>query len=1168
MSDGLPGSETIVASILPVLNALRQFTDTAAHEPQLELHRQTRLLTMLLTGLIPMVTLAAGLHWLAVPEFGRTFAAVLLTVMVLISALLLNRQGHYRTGAVLTISATAAACYVAILLPPYETHAYAYLSISVLLAALLFGQVGIVVCGAINVVTLAFIVPQLGLPGPSLNIYAPAMFIFVVATLLALAIRHRDILENDRRRALADRERMLAKAEDVAQLGSWVWELPNNRLSWSKQMYQIYGLPSTTARSDLWEIMRDFTHADDQVHLHRFIELSLRQRDPTVAEFRITRADGMVRNIIAESHALNEPDGSARRRIGTLQDITERKRAEHALRRSEEQYRTIVETVQEGIWQFDVQQRTTFANPKMAEMLGYSAAEMAQRTLFEFMGDQDNAVVAAQIERCRQGFAEHHELAFRRKDGTVLWTRASTNPLHDAHGNYCGCLAMLTDITERKRNDDALHLLATGTAAYVGREFFTMLVQHLARALDVSYALVTECVDPATKKMRTLGFFAHGSVQPNFEYLLAGTPCEIVMDRGSECFFPEHLQSLFPNHPDLVNMGAHSYLGVPLTASSGKPLGHLCVLDTRPMHKMEWAAKIMTAFAERTAAELRRQRAEQQTQKLSSAVEQTADAVLITDRNGTIEYVNRAFEQISGYSAAEAVGQRPSLVKSGKHDVTYYQKLWRCLHAGEVYRDVLVNQRKSGELYFEEITISPLRDTAGVITHFISTGKDITERMQSQERLHFMAHHDALTELPNRALFLDRLSQSVAYARWHRRLVAIMFLDLDRFKHINDTLGHDAGDQLLRALATRLKATLRERDTVARFGGDEFAVLLDDVASEKDVALLANKVLETMKQPYLIGGHEFHLTASIGISLCPGDGHDNSSLLRNADIAMYRAKELGKNTYQFYSAEMSHRAFERLTLETSLRRALENQEFVVYYQPQVNMTTHELLGMEALLRWQHPELGLMAPTDFLALLEETGLIVAVGDWVLRSACEQAQAWHTAGLDPMRIAVNLSGHQLRQPNFFSTVTQLVKTCRLPSGCLELEITENVLMQDAERALSALSNVDRKAIRIAIDDFGTGYSSLSHLKRFPIDTLKIDRSFMRDLTTDPQDAAIVRSVIAMARSLNLDVVAEGVEHDEQLAFLRNEHCDVIQGYFVSPPLPAPEATAYIISHRAKC
>ena len=726
---------------------------------------------------------------------------------------------------------------------------------------------------------------------------------------------------------------------------------------------------------------------------------------------------------------------------------------------------------------------------------------------------------------------------------------------------------MVTDVSERKRNDDALQLLASGTAAHVGNEFFLALVQHLAQALDVQYALVTECVDPAMRKLRTLGFYAHGTVQPNFEYLLAGTPCEIVMEQGGECYFPEQLQHRFPNDADLVTMGAHSYLGVPLDDPSGRPLGHMCVLDVRPMHDLLWAAKIMSVFAARAAAELRRERAEQQTRKLSSAVEQTADAVLITDRHGSIEYVNRAFEQISGYSAAEAVGQRPNLVKSGEHDATYYQRLWNTLHAGDVYRDVLVNRRKDGELYYEEKTITPLRDAAGVITHFVSTGKDITERMHSQERLHYMAHHDALTKLPNRALLLDRLTQSLAYARWHRRLVAVMFLDLDRFKRINDTLGHAAGDQLLRALALRLKATLRERDTVARFGGDEFVMLLDDVASEKDVALLANKVLEAMTQPYQIDAHAFHLTASIGISLYPGDGQDTGTLLRNADIAMYRAKDLGKNTYQFYSAKMSQRAFERLALEASLRRALEQKEFVIYYQPQVNMATQELLGMEALLRWQHPELGLLAPADFLALLEETGLIIAVGDWVLRSACEQARAWCNAGLAPVRVAVNLSGHQLRQANFCATVTQLLKTYHLPNGCLELEITENVLMQDAERALSALAQVDRTCIRVAIDDFGTGYSSLGYLKRFPIDTLKIDRSFVRDITTDPQDAAIVRSVIAMARSLNLEVIAEGVEHEQQLAFLRNEQCHIIQGYFISPPLPAPEATAFLISHRAK-
>ena len=1156
-----------MSSTSPAKQALWQRIEPIPRYADMEQRRQARLLTRLLAGLIPLITLSASLHCLAVPAFGDIYVAVLLNMLVLVLAMVLNQQGYYTTGAVLTIIATAAACYAALLIPPHETHAYAYLSVNVLLAALLFGHAGIIVSGTINVIVLAVLLPYLATPSPSNYIYAPALFIIVIAVLLALALRHRDLLENDRRRALADRERMLAKAEDVAHLGSWTWDLPSNVLSWSEQMYRIYGLRSGTFSGDLWQVMRDFTHPDDQTTFLRFIDLSRQQYAATAMEFRITRADGALRHIVAESRSFNEPAEHVQRRIGTFQDVTELKQAEHALRRSEAQYRSIVEAAQEGMWQIDAQDRITFVNRKMADMLGCSTPEQAQCVLLDFINDTGNTTLSGQIARCRQDCAEQQEIKLRHINGACLWTRISTSPLHDTQGTYSGCLAMVTDISEHKRKDDALQLLAAGTAAYVGSEFFPALAHHLAQALDVKYALVTECVDSAAKKLRTLGFFAHGSVQPNFEYLLAGTPCKIVMERGDQCFFPAHLQQLFPEDVDLVAMDAHSYLGVPLRDTLGQPLGHLCILDIRPMQEMSWAIQIMTVYAARAAAELRRQRAEQQMLKLSSAVEQTADAVLITDRHGTIEYVNHAFEQISGFSAIEVMGQRPNLVKSGKHDATYYQKMWDTLRAGEVYRDVLVNRRKDGELYYEEKTITPLRDAAGVITHFISTGKDITGNMQAQERLRFMAHHDALTELPNRTLFLDRLNQSVAYARWHRRLVAIMFLDLDRFKHINDTLGHDAGDQLLKALAIRLKNTLRERDTVARFGGDEFAMLLDDVASEKDVASLADKILAAMTAPYLIGGHAFHLTASIGISIYPNDGQDTGTLLRNADIAMYRAKDLGKNTYQFYSAEMSHRALERLTLEAGLRHALEHKEFVVYYQPQVNMATQELLGMEALLRWRHPELGLLAPVDFLALLEETGLIVPVGEWVLRSACEQARAWFDEDLAPIRIAVNLSGRQLRQPNFFASVTQLIKHYRLPNGCLELEITENVLMQDAERALSLLTRAERKAIRIAIDDFGTGYSSLSHLKRFPIDTLKIDRSFVGNVTTDSQDAAIVRSVIAMAKSLNLEIVAEGVEYEAQLAFLRQEQCHIIQGYFVSPPLPAPEATAYLMSHREK-
>jgi diguanylate cyclase (GGDEF)-like protein/PAS domain S-box-containing protein len=539
---------------------------------------------------------------------------------------------------------------------------------------------------------------------------------------------------------------------------------------------------------------------------------------------------------------------------------------------------------------------------------------------------------------------------------------------------------------------------------------------------------------------------------------------------------------------------------------------------------------------------------------LSSALEQTADLVLITDVNGIVEYVNPAFEKITGFRRDEVIGKKPAILRSGKHDEEFYQRLWETILRGEVFSEVFINARKDGSIYYEEKYITPIRDYQNNITHFISTGKDISERMRAQERLHYMAHHDALTKLPNRSLFMDRLRQAMARASWHKRLIAVMFLDLDRFKNINDSLGHQVGDQLLIQLTQRLSSGVRAGDTIARFGGDEFAILLDDIASEQDISQLAKKILDTMISSFVIKDHEFFITASIGVSIFPNDGDDPDTLIRNADVAMYRAKDLGRNNYQFYSNEMSARAFKQLTLENSLRHALKRNEFSLLYQPQVEIKTRHIVGVEALLRWQHPELGLIMPSDFIPLLEETGLIVEVGDWVLQTALEQAAHWHQAGFDSLKVSINLSGRQFNDPGFISTLESAVNDTGLNPRLIELELTESMLMRNASKTVSALNTLNQLGIGIAVDDFGTGYSSLNYLRRFPISTLKIDRSFIRDVINDPDDRAITTAIIVMAQSLNLVVIAEGVESEEQTSFLENLDCDQIQGnIFSSPVLP---------------
>jgi len=450
----------------------------------------------------------------------------------------------------------------------------------------------------------------------------------------------------------------------------------------------------------------------------------------------------------------------------------------------------------------------------------------------------------------------------------------------------------------------------------------------------------------------------------------------------------------------------------------------------------------------------------------------------------------------------------------------------------------------------------------------VESFEDITERKKAEEMLNSMAYYDSLTGLSNRILFNDRLGLALAQARRTKEMLAVLYIDLDNFKAINDTLGHAVGDRLLQLVGRRLKDCLRDGDTIARLGGDEFVVLLPQIRCAEDATVVATKLLESFGLPFDLDNNELFITTSIGISLYPYDGDDTETMLKNADTALYRAKEHGKNNYQLYTSAMNAKAFERLALENSMRRALDREEFVVYYQPQVNLATGQIVGMEALLRWQHPDLGLVYPSEFIGLAEETGLIISIGDFALRTACKQNKAWQDAGHPPVRIAVNLSAKQFYQQNLDDTIAQALDDTNLHPKFLELEITESVVMKDTTSVSASLYKLKDMGIQVTIDDFGTGYSSLSYLKRFPIDGLKIDRVFIRNLTTDPNDAAIAKAIIAMAKSLNLRVVAEGVETTDQLEFLRSLKCDEIQGYLISRPVPADEATALLVESKQRC
>ena len=807
--------------------------------------------------------------------------------------------------------------------------------------------------------------------------------------------------------------------------------------------------------------------------------------------------------------------------IISARDITQSKLQASHIEHQRELLQSVVTSTPIIIWSTDQNGIFTLSEGEGLKALGIKPGEVVGKSLFRVYKNFPDIVTAA--KKVLTGVAVSAQHTVGQRGYQVYYT-----PLLDHEGKTKGMIGVATDITELIQAEQNI------------KESEQELSTILHNMQDTFYRTNSKglLVRISDSVIRLLGYTPEE---------LLGTPIvDLYLNAAGRDQF---LSALHDAGGEIENYEAQ------LRNKQGEAIW----VSTNAHYYYDAAGAILgVEGTTRNISEQKRTEAEMQI--LSSALQQTADLVMVTTHEGIITYVNPAFTDITGYSAQEAVGQQPNLLKSDRQNKEFYKNLWQTILGGNPFSDVLINRRKSGELYYEEKTITPIRDTAGNITHFVGTGKDISERMRTQERLRFMAHHDALTELPNRTLFLDRLKQAMARARWHNRLVAVMFMDLDRFKNINDSLGHNVGDKLLVKLTRRLAGSMRAGDTVARFGGDEFAILLDDIASEQDISALAKKILSTLVPAFQIDGHEFFITASIGVSIFPADGEDSETLLRNADVAMYRAKDLGRNNYQFYSNEMSARAFERLTLENALRYALKREEFFLHYQPQIDIRNNTIFGVEALLRWQHPDLGAVLPSEFISILEETGLIAEVGTWVLQTACTQAKRWQDAGLN-LKMAVNLSGRQFNDPDFIDTIQTILADTGLDHTLLELELTESMLMRNASKTIAALDTLNALGVRLAIDDFGTGYSSLGYLRRFPISTLKIDRSFVRDITKDPDDAAITTAIVVMAQSLNLHVVAEGVENEEQLAFLQSLDCHFIQGFYFSEAVSAQKITELV-------
>lgn len=788
----------------------------------------------------------------------------------------------------------------------------------------------------------------------------------------------------------------------------------------------------------------------------------------------------------------------------------------------------ILETMKGAVVVADMSGVIRVINRGASHLLGYTAEQLRGVHIRNVFPRDQNMTTGQLINSL--GILEH-TMAWRAADGTTVDVLASSSFLRDHDGVPVAVVYVASDYTERKRAEQAL------------RES-----EHRYRTLFEMNPLPMWVYDPATLRFTAVNDAAlkhYGYSREEFHRMTIAEirPAEDVdlmrdaLTKLGERVGPRQFRHRRKNG-DIIDVEITSFEFV----SSGGRLSRLVIAQDVTERKRaeeelrESEQRYRVLFEEQKASEAR----------YRLLFERNLAGVYRTTVDGRILECNDACARIFGFESRE------EFLKNDANDAYFdddeRERVVQLLRDQRQLSNIEVKLRRR-----DGSTVWVLENVALLEGDILEgTIVDITDRKHAQEQMEYQAYHDALTGLPNRLLFRDRITIALAHARRSGRMSAVMFLDLDQFKHVNDTLGHTIGDRLLQAIASRLVNCVRAEDTVARMGGDEFTILLADMADRRNAAQVAQKVLEAVRHPVVVGDHELYVSTSIGIAIFSDDGDDAETLLKNADRAMYRAKELGRDNYQYAMAAKVEIADSRMALERSLHHALQRDELVVHYQPMVEIATGRVVGAEALLRWVHPVHGLMQPDEFIPVAEETQLIVPLGAWVLRTACTQMKAWHDAGHAWLRVAVNLSPRQFQDRELVSTVEKILADTGFPAPYLDLEITESTAMQNAELTLSILKRLKEMGIRISIDDFGTGYSSLSYLKRFPIDTVKIDQDFVRDLTRD--DAAIISAVISMARALNLRVIAEGVETEEQLAFLRSENCAEMQGFLYSQPLDA--------------
>ncbi|HEY3326774.1 MAG TPA: EAL domain-containing protein [Novimethylophilus sp.] len=814
-----------------------------------------------------------------------------------------------------------------------------------------------------------------------------------------------------------------------------------------------------------------------------------------------------------------------------LADDEKREAMAQALRESEERWSFALDGSGDGVWDWNTQTNQMFYSSGYWNILGFAPGE-TDASVEDFdarMHPEDKpGVLDSTVQLFRGELPDFcREYRLRCKDGSYKWVLSRGKVVsRSADGQPVRVIGTIEDITVRKSAEANLQLAA----------------QVFQRS---SEAIIVTDRDNAIL-----------SVNPAFTGVTGYTPDEVIgrnprifsSGRHDRAFYQKMWGSLLTTghwHGEVWNRRKNGDIfpeWLSITAvhdDSGQVSHHIAIFSD--------------------IGEIKR--AQTDLQLAAQVFESSSEAITITDHDNRILSVNRAFTEVTGYTPDEVTGRNPRMFSSGRHDRAFYQKMWNSLLTTGHWRGEIWNRRKNGDIYPEWLSITAVRDDSGQVSHYIGMFSDISEIKRTEERIHQLANYDALTGLPNRDLFQERIGVAISSAQRNRSPLALLSLDLDRIKQINESFGHAAGDQLLKVVAERLREIVPAQSAGTHHGGDVFHILLPGLDME-GAGHMAQSIINDLSQPYLLDGNEVMATPSIGISVFPNDGTETDVLIQNAEAAMFRAKGSGRRGYQFFAPEMNARSLQRMTLENSLRRALEQEEFLVYYLPQADLKSGQVVGAEALLRWQHPEMGMVSSQVFIEMAEESGVIVPLGEWMMRNVCRQIQAWQQAGVRAMPISINISFRQFRQ---FRQIEDILRESGINPFLLEIELTESTIMHDVEETAQVIHRIKQHGIRVAVDNFGVGYSTLAYLKRFHIDKLKIDQSFIRELVDSADDSAIVRAIISMAHSLRLEVVAKSVETQKQLDFLKALNCDQIQGYLFSEALPPEDFATLLLEEK---